>query len=594
MRQALRNGLAALALGVLAACGGGGGGGSSTPPQAVAPPPPPVGKAEAFRFLNQGTFGATEADANRLIGLGDSSNAYSRWIDAEINKPVSLLRPSVEAAYPNPVPTGFSPATLNAIRQEAWFANVLRGEDQLRQRVAFALSEIMVVSQVGALANLPFATADFHDMLARNAFGNFRTLLEEVTLHPAMGIYLSMLGNRRAVANTNLRPDENYAREMMQLFSVGLVQLNADGSVKTDAAGQPLSTYDQATIEGFARVFTGWNWACQSTLPNCSFTTVRVEGAPVANHNQAKPMQLYADQHETGTKQLLNYTGVALPGGLMPANQGGAKDLADALDNVFNHPNVGPFIAKQLIQRLVTSNPSRAYVQRVAGKFDNDGSGRRGNLEAVVRAILLDAEARTAPSGSGAAVAGKLKEPLLRLTQFWRAYGVASASGKLGVARNFSGGTPSAQFGQGQGLSPSVFNFFSPSYAPPGEISDGGYVSPELQLSTEILAASSANYFYTQAFTRTQAQATTLNADDMYITTTEELALAADSEALVNRVAEKLLGGAGQMSAALKAEAKAQVERTTVPATNQTTALATRAADAIYLVVTSPEFALQR
>ena len=584
--------MAGLLAGLLVACGGGSGS-PSTPPQA-ATPPAPVGKSEAFRFLNQSTFGATEAEANRLIGLGDSSNAYLRWIDAEIAKPTQLLRPALVAAYPNPVPTGFAPATLNAIRQEQWFANVLRGEDQLRQRVAFALSQIMVVSQVGALNNLPFATADFHDMLARNAFGNFRTLLEDVTLHPAMGIYLSMLGNRRAAANTNLRPDENYAREMMQLFSIGLVQLDIDGSVKTDAAGQPIPTYDQAVIEGFARVFTGWNWACPSTNLSCTFTNTRAEFVYSPNFNQVKPMQLYADQHEAGAKQLLNYAGAALPGGLVPANQTGAKDLADALDNVFNHPNVGPFIAKQLIQKLVTSNPSRAYVQRVAERFNNDGTGRRGNLEAVVRAVLLDTEARTAAAGSGAAVAGKLKEPLVRLTQFWRAYGVTSASGKLGVARNFSGGTPSAQFGQGQGLSPSVFNFFSPSYAPPGEIADGGFVSPEMQLATEILAASSTNYFYTQAFARTQVQAPNLNADDMYITTTDELAIAADSEALVNRVAEKLLGGAGQMSAALKTEAKAQIERTTVPATNPNTALATRTADAIYFVVTSPEYALQR
>ena len=578
-------------LGLLAACGGGGGGGSSTSPQSAAPPPLPIGKAEAFRFLNQTTFGATEAEAARLIGLGDVTNAYSRWIDAEIAKPTQLLLPTVVAAYPNPVPTGFNPSTLNTFRQEQWFANALRGEDQLRQRVAFALSQIMVVSQVGALNNLPFATADFHDMLARNAFGNFRTLLEDVTLHPAMGIYLSMLGNRRAVANTNLRPDENYARELAQLFSVGLVQLNIDGSVRNDASGQPIPTFSQVETEGFARVFTGWNWACPSANPTCTFNNTRVELGYSASFNQVKPMQLYADQHETGTKQLLNYSGVTLPNGLLPANQTGAKDLADALDNIFNHPNVGPFISKQLIQKLVTSNPSRAYVQRVAERFNNDGSGRRGNLDAVVRAILLDAEARNPPAG---AVAGKLKEPLLRLTQFWRAYNVTSTSGRLGVARNFTGGSPSTQFGQGQGLSPSVFNFFSPFYAPPGEIADGGYVSPEMQLGTEILAASTTNYFYTQAFARTQAQAATLNADDMYINTADELALAADSEALVNRVADKLLGGAGQMSTALKAETKTQIERTTVPATNPANALATRSADAIYFIVTSPEFALQR
>lgn len=557
----------------------------------MAPPAAPIGKVEAFRFLNQATFGATDAEAARLIGLGDVTNAYSRWIDAEITKPSQLLQPAVVAAYPTPLPTGFNPATLHTFRQEQWFANALRGEDQLRQRVAFALSQIMVVSQVGALNNLPFATADFHDMLARNALGNFRTLLEDVTLHPAMGIYLSMLGNRRAAANTNLRPDENYARELAQLFSVGLVQLNLDGSVRNDAAGQPIPTFGQVETEGFARVFTGWNWACPSTNPTCTFTNTRVELAYSANFNQVKPMQLYTDQHETGTKQLLNYNGVALSNGLLPANQTGAKDLSDALDNIFNHPNIGPFISKQLIQKLVTSNPSRAYVQRVAERFNNDGSGRRGNLEAVVRAVLLDAEARNPPAG---AVAGKLKEPLLRLTQFWRAYAVTSTSGKLGVARNFTGGSPTAQFGQGQGMSPSVFNFFSPFYAPPGEISDGGYVSPEMQLGTEILAASTTNYFYTQAFARTQAQAATLNADDMYINTTGELALAADSEALVNRIADRLLGGAGQMSTALKAETKTQIERTVVPTTNPTNALATRTADAIYFVVTSPEYALQR
>jgi uncharacterized protein (DUF1800 family) len=276
----------------------------------------------------------------------------------------------------------------------------------------------------------------------------------------------------------------------------------------------------------------------------------------------------------------------------IPANQPGAKDLQDALDNVFNHPNVGPFIARQLIQKLVTSNPSPAYVQRVAEKFNNDGTGRRGNLEAVVRAILLDTEARSVPAGTAVATAGKTKEPLLRLTQYWRAYGARSASGKSGAAVNFAGGV-SAVFGQGPGQSGSVFNFFSPSYAPPGEISDQGLVAPELQLATEFLNTQVTNYFWVQALARTTAQ-TNLNVDLMFADTTAETAIAADSEALVNRVAEKLLGGAGQMSATLKSEAKAQIERTAVPATNPGAALNTRVADAIYFVVTSPEFVLQR
>ena len=575
---------------VLTACGGGGGGSSSTSviatPTATAPP---ISKAEAFRFLNQATFGATERDATTLIGLGDSSTGYSRWIDSQIIREPSLLLPAVESAYPNPVPQGFNVGSLNAVRLERWFANVLQGDDQLRQRVAFALSEIFVVSQVGALLNLPNATASFHDMLARNAFGNFRVLLEDVTLHPAMGVYLSMLGNQKAVNGTNLRPDENYAREMMQLFSIGLVELNLDGSVRTDAGGQAIPTYNQNVIEGLSRVFTGWKWDCPSTLPACTFANTRPQVAPVLGYNQVKPMRLFSEQHETGSKLVLSYPGAVLTNATIPAGQTGIKDLQDALDNVFNHPNVAPFISKQLIQKLVTSNPSPAYIRRVAERFNNDGNGNRGNLEAVVRAILLDPEARSTPSGNAA---GKLKEPLLRLTQFWRAYDATSRSGKLGAAGNFSGGA-SAVFGQAQGSAPSVFNFFSPFYAPPGEISDSGRVAPEMQLATEYLNTQIANFFWTQALSRTH-NATNLGVDVMYINTSAELLVAADSEALINRVAERLLGGAAQMSVGLKTQAKAQIDRTAVPTTNPGTALATRTADAIFFVVTSPEFALQR
>ena len=573
---------------LLASCGGGGGGSSSSPTSTVAAPPP-ISKAEAYRFLNQATFGATETDATTLIGLGDSSTGYSRWIDSQIIREPSLLLPAVETAYPNPVPQGFNVGSLNAVRLERWFANVLQGDDQLRQRVAFALSEIFVVSQVGALLNLPNATASFHDMLARNAFGNFRVLLEDVTLHPAMGVYLSMLGNQKAVTGTNLRPDENYAREMMQLFSIGLVELNMDGSIRTDAGGQAIPTYNQNVIEGFSRVFTGWKWDCPSTLPACTFANTRPQVAPVLGYNQVKPMRLFTEQHETGSKLVLSYPGAALTNATIPAGQTGTKDLQDALDNVFNHPNVAPFISKQLIQKLVTSNPSPAYIRRVAERFNNDGNGNRGNLEAVVRAILLDPEARSTPSGNAA---GKLKEPLLRLTQFWRAYDATSRSGKLGAAGNFSGGA-SAVFGQAQGSAPSVFNFFSPFYAPPGEISDSGRVAPEMQLATEYLNTQIANFFWTQALSRTH-NATNLGVDVMYINTSAELLVAADSEALINRVAERLLGGAAQMSVELKAQAKAQIDRTVVPTTNPGTALATRTADAIFFVVTSPEFALQR
>jgi uncharacterized protein (DUF1800 family) len=564
------------------ACGGGGDAPAAgpTPPVAMPPvtPPPAVTQQDAFRFLNQSTFGATEAEAARLIGLGDSTNAYARWIDAELAKPAAVLLPAVEAAYPNPVPMGFNIASLNAPRLEKWFDNTLNGSDQLRQRVAWALSQIFVVSQIGALQNLPEATASFYDLLARDAFGDYRTLLQDVTLHPAMGVYLSMLGNQKAVTGTNLRPDENYAREVMQLMSIGLVELNLDGSVKLDAGGQPIPTYDQNVIEGFARVFTGWKWACPTTNPGCTFANARPELAPVPGYNQVLPMKLYAAQHESGTKQLLS-------GLTLPANQTGEADLQAALDNIANHPNVAPFISRQLIQKLVTSNPSPAYVQRVASVFNADATGKRGNLGAVVRAVLLDVEARPPTSASPPVAPGKVKEPLLRLTQFWRAYGAHSASGKTGAARNFSGGV-SAVFGEGPGLSPSVFNFYSPGYAPPGEIQSQGMIAPEMQLATEYLNTQVTNYFWTQANARTVTQAPTLNADDMFIDTSQEIAVAADSEALVNRVAERLLGGAAQMSAVLKTQAKAQVERSS--------AAGTRVTDAVYLIATSPDYMVQR
>jgi hypothetical protein len=339
-------------------------------------------------------------------------------------------------------------------------------------------------------------------------------------------------------------------------------------------------------VQGFARVYTGWKWACPSTNSACTFANTRVEGAPVANFNQVKPMQLYADQHETGTKQVLSYSGVALANATIPANQGGTQDLKDALDNIFNHPNVAPFISKQLIQKLVSSNPSPAYIQRVAQVFANDGSGKRGNLAAVVRAILLDTEARTVASGTAANTAGKVKEPLLRITQFLRAYNARAASGKYTTTGNFIVGgalSPSSTLGEGPLQSGSVFNFFSPFYAPPGEIDNGGFVAPELQLATEYLNTLVTNQIYTYASARTTAQSG-LGADILVIDTQSEAAMAADSTALINRVADRLLGSNTLMSQTLRDQTKAQVDRSAA------SAVGTRVADAIYLIAGSPEF----
>ena len=566
-RHALAAALAA-ALVLLAGCGGGSAerGRSSRNPDPVAPPARV--NSQAYRFLNQATFGATEAWAKRF-GDGDDRDEYARWIDEQIAEEPSLQLPYVQAAFPDPVPQGFKSGRLNRQRTDIWFQNALHGKDQLRQRVAWALSQIMVVSQV-ELREYPLGLADYYDMLARNALGNFRTLMEEVTLHPMMGVYLSMLGNQKANAARNIRPDENYAREFLQLFTVGLVRLNPDGTPQLDAGGQPVPTFDQAVVEGFAYVFTGWKWACAAGSPSrCDFGDTR----PTAV-NQVRPMQAFAEQHSKEEKHLLDYPGAdhaSLPGG-----QTAERDLAAALDNVFHHPNVGPFIARQLIQKLVASNPSPDYVERVAAIFDDDGTGQRGNLAAVVRAILLDDEARAEPSGPAA---GKVREPLLRLTQLWRAYDARAANG------TYADFDPTDTFGQGPLTAPSVFNFFSPFYAPPGPIEDQELVAPELQLATEYQNTQIANFFYVQAFRRT-TRSSGADPEDVVIDIDPDLHFAPTPASLVASVANRLLGG--EISDSLREEVERQVDRVGAWDERQ------RVSEAIWLIATSPEYAVQR
>lgn len=537
----------------LAGCGGSSGSGNPQPPP---PAPPPVTMTEAFQFLNQASFGATEDEAQVVIGSG-----IEAWIDQQLQQQASLQLPHLRA-----VPPPQFPFQLQPDRIDIWFRNVVNGDDQLRQRVAFALSEIMVVSQTGALGGLPFSLADYHDLLARNAFGNYRQLMEAVTLHPAMGVYLSMLGNEKPDAALNIRPDENYARELMQLFSIGLVELNLDGTVVRDAQNLPIPTYNQQIIEGFAHVYTGWNFAGAP-----SFDLARPNA-----FNQTVPMQLYPSHHDTGEKILLN-------GVVLPAGQSGDEDLAAALDNIFNHPNVGPFVSIRLIQRLVTSNPSPSYVARVAGVFNDNGQGVRGDLGAVVKAILLDEEARP---GLAMDPDGKIKEPLLRLTQLWRAYNATSVSGKYQLLAQIP---PFIFLAQGPLQSPSVFNFFSPFYAPPGEFRDSDFVAPELEIATEYQQTLITNYMFYQSFfaNSNNAASADLSEDDVLIDVAEEMLIADDAEALINSVVEKLM--AGRISPVLRDEIGGMLALIAGPDDD-----ALRVAETIYLVVTSPEYAFQR
>jgi len=533
-----------LAGAVLTACGGGSGG--SPPGNNNPPPPAAITKAEAYRFLDQATFGPTEAGAQLVVNRG-----YAGWIDDQIAVPASLELPYLQGLV---LPPGTQLSQTD--RLDAWYRNAVLGQDQLRQRVAFALSEIMVVSDQSVLVNFPLGLAYYYDLLAQNAFGNFRELMEVVTINPSMGVYLSMLGNEKPDSARNIRPDENYARELMQLFTLGLVELNPDGTTKLDGQGQPIPTYTQETIEGFAHVYTGWTFGGSLAffLPSFDFQ---------------RPMQAFPSFHATGAKTVLRGT-------VIPAGQTPEKDLDDALDNIFNHPNVGPFIAKALIQRLTSSNPSPTYVQRVAARFDNNGAGVRGDLTAVVRAILLDSEARAAPTSGNS---GKLKEPLIRLIALWRAFDGKAASGRYLFDQ------PQVFFGQAPLRSPSVFNFFSPDHQPTGEIAQAGLFAPEMEIVTEYSATNMTNYLLFSIYLRNQATPG-LVPNDIYIDIAAEQQLAADPQAMVNRIVDRFTGG--QTSDAVKAEAVAMANR--APLSNPTL----RVAEALFLIASSPEYAAIR
>jgi len=387
--------------------------------QTFTPPPAPPAWTDdsanpnaAVRFLNQATFGATSNDIALVQSLG-----YAGWIANQFSLPVTHALPNVLAnPYSDPTDLYQSPLWFNT-----WWQNSITAPDQLRQRVAFALSEIFVVSENSILVNNADALASYYDMLLDNAFGNYRSLLESVTLHPAMGLYLSVQGNNAGSIITGLHADENYAREVQQLFSIGLNRLWPDGSLILNSQDNLVPTYSQNEIMGYASVFTGWNY----------YQTNQASGRLPVNwyppYNGTNPMVLVPTHHELGMKLLLD--NVMLPQAwgnqTVPSTSTNdaycSQDLEQAMNSIFNNQNVGPFICRELIQRLVTSNPSRDYVYRVAQVFNDDGTGTRGNLQAVVQAILLDYEARS-PNLIADPTYGKQREPLLRVTSLARAF----------------------------------------------------------------------------------------------------------------------------------------------------------------------------
>ncbi len=466
---------------LLAACGGGGGGSSdpgtaspATPDPAPSPPSAaPPSRRDAARFLSQASFGATGApQVDALVTQG-----FDAWLTAQFAKPAAVHMDYLNSQRGRDQMAGETPRISEEMSYEAVWQQWLTGEDQLRARVSWALLQIFVISNIAPDIR-PAAMSSYMDMLNRNAFGNWRTLLQDVALHPAMGYYLNMLESGKENASKGTHPNENFAREVLQLFSIGLIQLNADGTPKLDPAGKTQPTYDETVVKGFAKAFSGWSFGALDTSKNTQFHNHddNIEGLWVV------PMKAWANYHSPGDKQLLD-------GKTLTAGQTPEQDMKDALDAIFQHANVPPFFCRQLIQRLVTSNPSAAYVGRVAAVFVNDGSGARGNLKAVVRAVLLDAEAR---GDSPAANVAKQREPVIRFANMLRGLGAKSASGLNRI--QYLDSSDDA-LGQSPLLAPSVFNFYSPAYRPAGPIAAQGWVAPEFQISGETAVAGSLNFF---------------------------------------------------------------------------------------------------
>ncbi|WP_159098980.1 DUF1800 domain-containing protein [Aquabacterium olei] len=419
----------------------------------------PTTSIDAHRFLSQATFGPSDSSVAEV-----KARTYGAWIDGQLVMPLSISHQQL--ATERNAATGGKHQFFYGFWQKA-----LTSPDQLRQRMAFALSQIFVVSfadQCGASSGI--GVASFYDTLTKNAFGSYRDLLQAVSLHPMMGCYLSHLRNQKADPVTGRVPDENYAREILQLFSIGLVQLNTDGTPKRDTAGKEIESYSQGDVSELARVFTGFSWDCPDYPADNCFKFWGTSTRAGFQDPWTIPMRGYPKFHDGGSKTIL--------GRAITSQADPMATLKQALDIISTHPNVAPFISRQIIQRFVTSNPSRAYVSRVAAKFTSSG----GNLGQTLKAALLDDEARNPTLAQGAAY-GKVKEPILRYSNLLRAYAATSTSGNYLI-----GNTREAAYGLNQApmFSPSVFNFYRPGYVAPGSKTGAvAMVAPELQIADE-------------------------------------------------------------------------------------------------------------
>jgi uncharacterized protein (DUF1800 family) len=478
---------------------------------------------DAGRFLAQATMGTDRATIDSVAKLD-----FETWIDQQFALPTTRIRPLLPEIYDTTFQRyltaggdslNYSPIPTSEHFDYAWWQVNMTNEDLLRQRIAFALSEIFVISVKSELERYGEGVASYYDMLSENAFGNFEELLTAVSLHPCMGVYLTHLNNPKSNPASFIHPDQNYAREVMQLFTIGLYELNPDGSRRQDIAGNDIPTYDIEDVQEFAKIWTGLGPGAAVQQPD---TVILAEFGMRPNRiDMTEPMVMYEEHHEPGAKSLLN-------GFVVPAGQSGLEDIQAAIAHLFNHPNVGPFFGKQLIQRLVKSNPSPAYVARVTAAFNDNGAGVRGDMRAVIKAVLLDEEARSCEWYEDP-VQGKLKEPIIRYTHFARALGGISTDGKFwNHGDDYNDGA-----GQHPLYSFSVFNFYWPDFQPIGPIGGQGYLAPEFQVFNARTSIGFVNFVNEWAIEETLLR--TSNEDYFVMTNLDDIILhEEDTEALLN------------------------------------------------------------
>ena len=550
------------------------------------PPAPLVTPQDAARFLEQATFGATDADIHHLSLIG-----YQAWLNEQFAMAPTPVEPAVEQALViNNPPCASSDVKCYAalfvqnsqdewLVQDAFWQQSIAGEDQLRQRVEYALTQLFVVSGEAnfGIQSMPRGEANYYDMLGADAFGNFRTLLQDVTLNPMMGQMLSMLGNDKGNATTD--PDENYARQVMQLFTIGLYQLNDDGSQKLDSTGAPIPTYSNTDVMGLAAVFTGFSWNIPGNATDTAWSSCCIYVGP-GYGEELLPMQSFPSHHSTVQKTFL---GVTIPTEANPDPDG---DLKIALDTLFNHPNLPAFFCKQMIQHLVTSNPSPTYINNCSTVFKSDENGVRGNLQAVITKILLDPEARNSATDFTNPQYGKVRESLIRYTEWARSFTAQSRTGSYDL-----GSTEDPIYGLGEMSlrSPTVFNWFAPGYVPPGtSIASAGLVAPEIQMTNVSTVVGYLN------FMQTAIGGNATSGFDLFSSYATEMSLAATPTALLDRI--NLLLMAGEMDSTLYGRILGAINAIDIPSGDQNAINATltnRVETAIYLTMASPSFGAQ-